>query len=599
MEDIPDVNMHDEIEKILSGEVPPDFSRYTPNDPAPKLAPKDEKWRVPQNESFQHVDKSERIERELGIITNELIEPFAAALEKTIPRPLKIGDVVNVPQSFSTVREWRVFGYNKRAGNAIVWHANNGKSGIRFLDLTLLQKLNPNFDLPDRPDASALPMIDVKDSRDQLLHSWKFLQTTEDGNALIGGVNEQGQPELRVVSRATLQQWGNDVDRLMPEASQQVTPEAVIETAASHENVERLPIAITQVITVFDKNEKMKWRVHGWDAATHTVVAWGYDSQNNVRIKAFDARDVEYWNPGVAVTFENPSVDWPTVAIMHNGKIVEWKVVEVDYETKTCLVAGPDEKGVATIRRVSIDVIKANNDVRVWDDFWKPDSEAFDKNLQLQIEGARSPDVLFALLQQVPGVHGSEKFYTSEELIQIIQLVLAGKAPVTAVTRSMGLRHAVEEIIKHSQEQKSHTDHEKSRVESISERQDVATPAPAAPVAPEPVVTVVDHEDVPPPPQSPPLIGKLRSWLNFAERRALKLKVTMQNYNDISGIVNDPHYAPLLWDVYVRADADFRKRYHLSPKDVVSEFNRIDAMVQILKREGNAEALKVIAEKLK
>jgi hypothetical protein len=370
----------------------------------------------------------------------------------------------------------------------------------------------------------------------------------------------------------------------------------------SHENVERLPIAITQVITVFDKNEKMKWRVHGWDATTHTVVAWGYDSQNNVRIKAFDARDVEYWNSGVAVTFENPSVDWPTVAIMHNGKIMDWKVVEVDYETKTCLVAGPDEKGVATIRRVSIDVIKANNDVHVWDDFWKPDSEAFDKNLQLQIEGARSPDVLFALLQQVPGVHGSEKFYTSEELIQIIQLVLAGKAPVTAVTRSMGLRHAVEAIMKHYEELRQRGGHVQKSPEPIPSHKDadhVATPAPAAPVAPEPVVTVNARKEMPPPPKSTPRVIKLISWLESITRQALRLKVTQDNYKDIAGVVYSPEYRDLLWDVYVRADADFRVKYNIPPRDKVSELDVIDTMVELLKREKNLEALKTIVKKLR
>jgi hypothetical protein len=68
-------------------------------------------------------------------------------------------------------------------------------------------------------------------------------------------------------------------------------------------------------------------------------------------------------------------------------------------------------------------------------------------NLSKGVAEAKSFDELFDAIDMVDGVEGTQVYYTSRQLISIIEKVRNGEREVKSVTREAGLRNKVKELL--------------------------------------------------------------------------------------------------------------------------------------------------------
>ncbi len=104
----------------------------------------------------------------------------------------------------------------------------------------------------------------------------------------------------------------------------------------------------------------------------------------------------------------------------------------------------------------------------------KPKEESLPE-LADRIKGVQSIGELFELLRGIDGIKGAGKFFTGEQLVQIIQDVLDGKLEPSEITRSEGLRSKVGELVKKSKkEEKPKKESKKKETKEVDKGADLA-----------------------------------------------------------------------------------------------------------------------------
>ena len=72
-------------------------------------------------------------------------------------------------------------------------------------------------------------------------------------------------------------------------------------------------------------------------------------------------------------------------------------------------------------------------------------------------EGVESFDVLYEVIRGAGKIHGTHKNYTPEEIIKVIERVRHGHRSIEFVTRSYGIREAVERLLENDKVYQKYT----------------------------------------------------------------------------------------------------------------------------------------------